>query len=113
MGIQQNMADIMRIIKKESGKSIAEFSEELNISCTALQKYLNAEGNPTIKTIELLAAKMRIDPIEFMAGTFEPNQYRIIFLLLDTLQEVSSLSPIKKERFTELFLEIIHLWDEE
>ena len=47
MSIQQNMADIMNIIKQRKALSIAEFSAELGISCLTLQEYLNAQGNPT------------------------------------------------------------------
>ena len=36
MGIQQNMADMMRAIKRQRGKSMAEFSEELEISSSTL-----------------------------------------------------------------------------
>ena len=113
MGIQENMADIIKLIKQNRGKSTADFSEELEISPSTLQEYLKARGNPTIKMIEGLSEKLGIDPIALMSGKLEPEQYEIAQLMLDTIQAVSVLPPPKRVRFAELFLEQMQLWEEE
>lgn len=113
MGIQENIADMMRAKKESSGKSMTDLSEELEISPTTLQDYLKARGNPTIKMVERLAEKLEIDPIALMAGTIEPEQYQIVLLMIDTIQAVSSLSQPKRLKFAELFLELVQLWEAE
>ncbi len=111
MSIQQNMADIMNIIKQRKALSIAEFSAELGISCSTLQEYLNAQGNPTIQMIEHIAKRLNLDPIAFMAGMFEPDQIKILLLLLESIQEISRLPQPQKHQFAELFYQMIMLWD--
>ena len=113
MGIQKNMADMMNIIKQKKGISMVDFSEELEISCSALQDYLNAQGNPTIQMVEHLAYKLGLDPITLMAGLFEPDQVKILLILLDSLQGLSHLSPQKRRKFAELLQQMIQLWDDD
>ena len=113
MGIQDNMAEIMRLIKESKGKSIVDFSEELEISPTTLQEYLKAGGNPTVKTIEHLAKKMGVDPLALISGKVDPEQYEITRIMLNTIEEVSGLSQPKRVRFAELFLELVQLWEED
>lgn len=113
MGIQKNMADMMNIIKQKKGISMADFSEELEISCSTLQDYLNAQGNPTIQMVEHLAYKLELDPITLMAGLFEPDQIKILLILLDSIQGLSHLSQQKRRKFAELLQQMIQLWDDD
>ena len=48
-----------------------------------------------------------------MSGTAEPEQYQTLLLMLDTIEEVSSLTQPKRVKFAELFLELVQLWEEE
>ena len=113
MGIQQNMADMMRTIKRQRGKSMAEFSEELEISSSTLQECLNARGTPTMKMVERLAEKLDVNPVALISGVVEPDKYQILLLLFDTVREVAILPQDKRLRFAELFLELIQLWGED
>ena len=89
MGVQQNMADIMRVIKQRENLSMAEFSEELGISYSTLQEYLNAQGNPTILMVEHIAHKLKLSPAALISGVFEPNQIEILLSLMESIQEFS------------------------
>ena len=44
MGLQENMAVAIRTVMLQRRKSLTEFSEELEISRTALYDYLKAKG---------------------------------------------------------------------
>lgn len=112
MGIQQNMADMMNIVKRKRGISVVEFSEELGISCSALQEYLNAQGNPTVQMVEHIARKLELDPIALIAGLFEPDQIKILLLLLESTQELSRLPQPKKRKFAELLQQMVQLWED-
>ncbi|USF28324.1 hypothetical protein N510_003283 [Firmicutes bacterium ASF500] len=113
MGIQQNMADMMNIVKRKRGISVVEFSEELGISCSTLQEYLNARGNPTVQMVEHIARKLEFDPIALIAGLFEPDQIKILLLLLESTQELSRLPQPKKRKLAELLQEMVQLWEED
>lgn len=111
MGVQQNMADIMRVIKQRENLSMTEFSEELGISYSTLQEYLNAQGNPTILMVEHIAHKLKLSPTALISGVFEPNQIEILLLLLESIQEFSHLPQHQKRQFAELLQQMIQLWE--
>ncbi len=112
MGIQENMASMLRAKRQLDGQSIENWSEELGISHSTLQEYLKGAGNPTVKMIEHLAEKLAVDPVALVAGDMDPEQYKLVLLMLDTVKAVSVLSQPKRLRFAELFLELVRLWEE-
>lgn len=113
MKIQENLAAIMCALKKQSGKSTSEFSEELEISRSSLQEYLTGTGNPSIATIEHLSKKLNVDPSCLVSSAFSTVQIDILFLLLDTWTALSELTAKQRRRFAELMTEIIALWGED
>ena len=113
MGIQENMADMMRALKKNRGQSMGAISEELGIAPSTLQDYLKGKGNPTVKMVEHLAEQLEIDPIALISGKIESEQYEIILLMLDTVHAVSDLPQPRRLKFADLFLELVQLWEEE
>ncbi|MDD3193711.1 MAG: helix-turn-helix transcriptional regulator [Oscillospiraceae bacterium] len=111
MDIQRNMAAVIRALKEESGKSLNEFSAELEISRSTLQEYLSGGGNPNAATIEHLARKLGVDTSVLVSGAFSQGQLDILLKLLGTLQLLSELTPERRRRFAELLLEMVLLWD--
>ena len=110
MSIQNNIAAVMRELKKQSGKSMTEFSEQLEISRSALQEYLAGTGNPSVTTVEHIAEKLNIDPVVLFSASFSTDQLDILLLLLNTVQSLDKLSPEQRTHFAELFLEMVSLW---
>ena len=113
MSLQENMAVAIRAVMEQRHKSLAEFSEDLEISRTALYDYLNAKGNPSVGTIEHIAAKLEISPTALMTGLMDLDRRELALLLLNTIQSVAELPIEKRLRFAELFLEMVRLWDGE
>lgn len=113
MGMQKNIAQMLRAKRQLSGQSIEEWSEELGIASSTLQDYLKGEGNPTIRMVEHLAEKLGIDPVALVSGKLEPEQHEIVLLMLNTIQAVSKLPQPKRLKFAELFLEQVRLWEDE
>lgn len=113
MGIQGNIADMMRALKESRGKTMEGWADELGIAQSTLQEYLKGAGNPTVKMVEHLAEKMGVDPIAMMSGKIEPEQYQIVLLMADTIEAVSNLPQPKRLKFAELFLELVQLWEED
>lgn len=112
MEIQRNMANVIRALKEASGKSLSEFSEELEVSRSALQEYLSGEGNPSAATIEHLAKKLGVDASFLISGVLSGDQIEILLMLLDILKLLSGLSPERRIRFVQLLLEMVSLWNE-
>lgn len=111
MGIQKNMADMLRALKVNRKRTMEGWSEELGIAPSTLQAYLKGEGNPTIKMVEHLAEQLGVDPIALISGEIEPEQYEIVLLMLNTIRAVSDLPQPKRLKFAELFLELVQLWE--
>lgn len=111
MEIQKNIATVIRALKDASGKSLADFSAELEISRTTLQEYLSGKGNPSAATIEHLAKKLDVDPSFLITGVFTYDQITILMKMLDLYNLLSELSPKQRLRFAELLLEMVYLWN--
>lgn len=111
MEIQQNIASIMRALKERRGKSLDEFSNELEISRSMLQEYLSGRGNPSMSTINHLSEKLGVDAIVLLSGSYSNEQVKILLKLLDTFELLFNMTPEKRHRFAELLLEMISLWE--
>ena len=112
MEISKIMASVIRAFKDESGKTLSEFSEELEISRSTLQEYLSEHGNPNLSTLEHLAKKLGTDVTFLITGSFHDSQFRVLLKLMDILHLLSGLSPCRWKKFAELMLELISLWEE-
>lgn len=110
MGMPENMAVIIRMIMDRQNKSMREFADELGISLNTLQNYLKGKGNPNLKTVELLARKLEVEPAVLLTGSFEPEQQTAIYFMLDSMGTLSKLKEEKRVRSVELLLEIVRLW---
>jgi len=66
------------MIKAVRGQTLDELAEELEISRSQLQRYLNGTGNFTINTVEHMATKLKVDPIALIspANSEEIYDYR-------------------------------------
>jgi len=63
------------MIKAARGQTLDELAEELEISRSQLQRYLNGTGNFTVNTVEHMATKLKVDPIALMSSAdFEEVQ---------------------------------------
>ena len=112
MEIQRNMANVIRMLKEASGKSLTEFSEELEVSRSTLQEYLSGKGNPSVVMIEHLANKLGVDASFLLSGVFSKDQIGLLLRLLDMMRLLSGLSCEQRTRFARLLLEMVLLWDE-
>ena len=92
---------------------MTEFSEELEISRSALQEYLSGSGNPNLTTIEHIAKKLSVSPYFLLLGDFNEEQLNVFMKMIDVLSFVFDLPSEKRKKFAELLFEIISLWDDD
>ena len=107
MGIQQNMADTIRMIMAINNKSVDDLAAELQIARSTLQGYLKAEGNPTAAMIEHMAERLNIDPAVLLTGLLDMDRRDIVILLFNIIQEIAMLPKKKQLLFLLLLLQII------
>ena len=109
MEIQKNMAMVIRAIKDASGKSMSEFSAELEISRSALQDYLAGKGNPCVDTINHIADKLGVDTAFLVSGEFNRNQVEVLIKLLDMMQFLTKYSRPQRLRIAEVLVDLLDL----
>lgn len=112
MGIQHNIATVIRAVMTERQMTLTQFSAELEISRSALQNYLREEGNPSIATVEHLARKLDVDPEVLLTGVFQQDQVKVLIHMFEAIQDVSNLPEERKQLFGERIVGLLQLWDD-
>lgn len=113
MEITENLANTLRRFKNNRHISMIEMANELEISSSTLQDYLSGQGNPSIKTIEHIASKMQISPNFLLSNTLSNKSLNIILPLLESFSLVEKLPQEKRNKFADLFYELIQLMGDE
>lgn len=108
MGLQENMSETMRQLKQEHNLSTEEFSSKLDVSKASL---LCGRGNPSLGTVDHMAERLGIDPIILVSGKSANLSLSSVRQLLDTIATVVALPQERKEKFAELFFQILSLWE--
>lgn len=111
MEVSENIASVMRMLMEKRGKSLTEFSEELEISRSTLQEYLSGKGNPSAAMLEHIAKKLGVSAAFLISGALGDEPFEILQYMLSGLRMMEKLSPEKLKQFTKLLLEMISLWD--
>jgi len=108
--IQKNIAQALRRSMESRQKTLTEFSEELNISKTAVRQYLHGTANPRADTLTMLADSLGITPAELITG--EPPGWSKAALLLHAAQEIGPLPPEQQREAVRLFLALVAVFSE-
>lgn len=124
MGIGKNIAVRMLQHKLDHGLSTVELAEEMHLAVSTTQEYLNGNGNPRADTLEMIAQRMGISVIELISPSstvqpqpIPPRQPQPAFsrqakAAAHLAKEFAQLSPDKREKGIQLFLEMVELWSE-
>lgn len=113
MGIQQNITEVLRAYKKDTGKTMAEMSEELGIAKSSLQGYMTGSTCSSLSTVEYIARKLNIEMQVLADGSFPLDKIKLLVNLMENYALLAELSMEKRHRYAELLMEIVDLWDHE
>ena len=105
MNTKQILAENTKRLRNLSKLSQFDFADEINMSKTVLSDIENARANPTLETIERLAAALHTTPALLLAACEDPSEMlaaNFILSALDILQE-SAGSDCKTNMKTKLF----------
>jgi len=108
--IQKNIARNLRRAMVERGRSAEEFAEEISISKTALLQYLRGTANPTVETLSVLAAGLKITPAELISGL--PPGWEQAEIVLRASREIASLPVYRREIAKLLLSELVAVFSE-
>ncbi|MDE7010770.1 MAG: helix-turn-helix domain-containing protein [Oscillospiraceae bacterium] len=110
MNIKENIAATLNEEMKKRRMSIDKFAKFLEIGKTSLQNYLNKEGNPSLKTLELIAGKLNLSMGEllFRGRKFHSSGRTS---LNGIPEEIALLHPRVRESAQLQFLSLQSLYD--
>lgn len=114
MDLKKNIASFIRAFLKKNNLSMAKFQALTEMSRNSLYDYSRGEGNPSIDTVQYMAAQLGVNPLAILMGVYDPEEGSVSVLLLDTVYGVAELSQEDRQKFFRMFMqEMIKLWDGE
>ena len=102
MEMQDMLADRLKQKRALSHASLEEYSKELGISKSALQKYEAGTGNPTLATVQTIADHLHESPAQWSMGLSEGSRRELAVLFRELSRflsgELGGAPGTQKER---------------
>lgn len=105
MEMQDMLADRLKQKRALSHASLEEYSKELGISKSALQKYEAGTGNPTLATVQTIADHLHESPAQLL-GMYSEEEMEAAGLMFRTLEWSMGLSEGSRRELAVLFREL-------
>ena len=113
MEMRRIFAENLQAKREKLGKNQEAFAEELEISRSELQKYLNGTGNPTVEKIEQIAEKIAMEPMDLLFTPVSPERFEAKELLLQINKTIQALDSEQRCILAEGLQEIIRCLEAE
>ena len=108
--VGENIAQIIKRLQLESGKTLSALSEELDIPRTSLKKYASGKSNPRADTLALLSKKLNVSITEIVSDP--PQSCEQAETIVRAARIFSSLTPERQKVGAQLFAQLVILFSE-
>ena len=108
MEIQANIAETVRRVMEERGKTLSELSAELDIPLSSMKNYAKGAKNLRADTIDMLAWKLGLTPAELISQL--PSGWAEADTAVRAAQAFGNLTLEKQSQGIELFLKLVDLF---
>lgn len=108
MEIQANIAETVRRVMEERGKTLSELSAELDIPLSSMKNYAKGAKNLRADTIDMLAWKLGLAPAELISQL--PSGWAEAETAVRAAQAFGNLTLEKQSQGIELFLKLVDLF---
>ena len=108
MEIRANIAETVRRVMEERGKTLPELSAELDISLSSMKNYAKGAKNLRADTIDMLAWKLGLTPAELISHL--PSGWAEAETAVRAAQAFGNLTLEKQSQGIELFLKLVDLF---
>ena len=108
MEIRANIAETVRRIMEERGKTLSELSAELDIPLSSMKNYAKGAKNLRADTIDMLAWKLGLTPAELISQL--PSGWAEAETAVRAAQAFGNLTLEKQSQGIELFLKLVDLF---
>ena len=90
-------------------KSMEEFSSELGIGHTTLQNIFHRRSNLRLDTVEVIADKLNMTPVELLSEQYPKESLTCSVLLLETLELFQPMTRAERRKAAVLFCQLLEL----
>ena len=108
MEIRANIAETVRRVMEERGKTLPELSAELDIPLSSMKNYAKGAKNLRADTIDMLAWKLGLTPAELISQL--PSGWAVAETAVRAAQAFGNLTLEKQSQGIELFLKLVDLF---
>lgn len=108
MEIRANIAETVRRVMEERGKTLSELSAELDIPLSSMKNYAKGAKNLRADTIDMLAWKLGLTPAELISQL--PSGWADAETAVRAAQAFGNLTLEKQSQGIELFLKLVDLF---
>ena len=108
MEIRANIAEAVRRVMEERGKTLSELSAELDIPLSSMKNYAKGAKNLRADTIDMLAWKLGLTPAELISQL--PSGWAEAETAVRAAQAFGNLTLEKQSQGIELFLKLVDLF---
>ena len=108
MEIRANIAETVRRVMEERGKTLSELSAELDIPLSSMKNYAKGAKNLRADTIDMLAWKLGLTPAELISHL--PSGWAEAETAVRAAQAFGNLTLEKQSQGIELFLKLVDLF---
>lgn len=108
MEIRGNIAETVRRVMEERGKTLSELSAELDIPLSSMKNYAKGAKNLRADTIDMLAWKLGLTPAELISQL--PSGWAEAETAVRAAQAFGNLTLEKQSQGIELFLKLVDLF---
>ena len=108
MEIRANIAETVRRVMEERGKTLSELSAELDIPLSSMKNYAKGAKNLRADTIDMLAWKLGLTPAELISQL--PSGWAEAETAVRAAQAFGNLTLEKQSQGSELFLKLVDLF---
>ena len=108
MEIRGNIAETVRRVMEERGKTLSELSAELDIPLSSMKNYAKGAKNLRADTIDMLAWKLGLTPAELISQL--PSGWAETETAVRVAQAFGNLTLEKQSQGIELFLKLVDLF---
>ena len=109
MNTKQILAENTKRLRNLSKLSQFDFADEINMSKTVLSDIENARANPTLETLERLAAAFHTTLALLLAACEEPSEMLAANFILSALDILQHLEPEHRTLVLRLFEQLVLL----
>lgn len=108
MEIRANIAETVRRVMEERGKTLSKLSAELDIPLSSMKNYAKGAKNLRADTIDMLAWKLGLTPAELISQL--PSGWAEAETAVRAAQAFGNLTLEKQSQGIELFLKLVDLF---